>query len=741
MDTQVLEVGVHEQIRQLVISPNNEYLAILTAHTVHVVILPDSSHLGKDDTRAIRLRPHTIGSTTHVLSQSPVINALWHPLGVGGNCLVTITAEAVVRLWELDRSNRLSYDKPSLAFDMKKLAYGKFTEDDFSAPNDLRKARGFSVDALDIDVASASFGGTGVDSESGWSAMTLWVAMKGGDVYALCPLLPSKWAPTNTLLPSLMSAVAAKSELLPGESTEDEKMYCDQQYRWLKDVDGQDPLVESGRDVYARPLLPGAVPKLQGPFYILPDEVGEELPITGIHVIPSKLDSNQLMTGEEEQVEDFPGLSCSVVCLSTQDCRVYITLGLEGVEAKWLPSKKVISLLPCYVIQLIIGLIKKQLNPHRSTSPTFQPELVLLEVLETRKAQSTQQDWPSFSPDSNSPYSFLLTHSQGVFFFSCDTWLSTLEDELQDAETEGAAVRLESLGKLPGTLRERIFDFSSRLGNTNMVNTSNVVPASIVLNDADLGYFLLTSVNGLPQAALLDSPDQLDLEQDIKREDGQEYFHIPDLKHLAPAPSRAPFQASEVFWSSSGLATFLETNKHPRQMNTVKDVIRLSPNTLDLMTKAHRILSHETHQLGIATSDMFVRIESLQVQLQDQIRKAREVRDLVQDLGTDKGSGSRDHNGLFRRIGDAQEKQKDLHHRCEALKRRANNVGARDMNEKERGFAKEVDKMAKSILEDRNPEENGAEDDEQEETNEGEMKSRFTEVRAQCLLRSSSARH
>ena len=362
-----------------------------------------------------------------------------------------------------------------------------------------------------------------------------------------------------------------------------------------------------------------------------------------------------------------------------------------------------------------------------------------MEVLETRKSKSIQEDWPSFTPDLDSPYSFLLTHSQGVFYFSCETWLPNLEDELQNAGTEGAAIRLESVSRLPGTLRERIFDFSSRLSNTNMVNNNNLVPASIILNDADLGYFLLTSVNGLPQAALLDSPNHTELEQDIKIEDSQELYRLPDMKLLAPAPSRAPFQASEVFWSSSALATFLETNKHPRQMNTVKDIIRLSPNTLDLMTKAHRILSHETHQLGIAASDIFVRIESLQVQLQDQIRKVREVRDLVQDLGADKGSGSRDHNELSRRVGDAQEKQKALNYRCEVLKRRANNVGATELSEKERALVKEVDKMAKSILDDVNPEEDREEEDERDETNEEGMSSRFAEVCARFSFNESSA--
>ena len=381
----------------------------------------------------------------------------------------------------------------------------------------------------------------------------------------------------------------------------------------------------------------------------------------------------------------------------------------------------------------------EQLNPHYSPNPRFQPELVLLEVLETQRSQSTRQDWPSFSPDPDSPYSFLLTHSHGVFFFSCDTWLPTLEDELQNPETEGAAIRLESLGRLPGTLRERLFDFSSKFSITNTINDNNLVPATVILKDADLGHFLLTTVNGLPQAALLDTPDHVDFEPNINSEDSQEHFQLSDTRLLAPAPSRAPFQASEVFWKNSALTTFLETNKHPRQMNTIKDVVRLSPNTLDLMTKAHRILSHETHQLGIAASDMFVRIESLQVQLQDQIRKAREVRDLIQDLGPEKGSGPRGHDRLSRRIRDAREKQKGLDRRCEALKRKANSVGAREMSEREKGFAKEVDRMATSILEGGGEIAEGkGEEENREDMDEGEIKSRFAEVCSASLSFSHS---
>ena len=323
----------------------------MTSHTVHIAILPDPVHLEQPDTGIIRLRTYTVGSTTHVLSQSPVVSALWHPLGVGGDCLVTVTEEAVVRIWELERENRWSFDRPSLAFDLKKLMYGQSSEDDFSALN-INENRGFSLDAIDMEVASACFGGTGSQAESGWCSMTLWVAMKEGDVYALCPLLPSKWQPPSTLIPSLTTAVAAKVAFLEEDlGTLEQQAQSDEQYQWLAEIDRQDPLlargnIENGPDmlVYGRPSHSGPIPKLQGPFHILPDD-DQGLDISDIHVIASKLDIEELMDGEDmdDELDDDSkkGLSSTVICLLTRSGKVLVLLDLDGVEARWLPSKKV----------------------------------------------------------------------------------------------------------------------------------------------------------------------------------------------------------------------------------------------------------------------------------------------------------------------------------------------------------------------------------------------------------------
>lgn len=281
------------------------------------------------------------------------MKALWHPLGVGGDCIVTITAEAVVRVWELDRGNRWSFDSPNLAFDLKKVAYGKFSEDDFS-PIDLKVNRGFSLDGLGMEVASACFGGTGSEAESGWSSMTLWIAMKEGDVYALCPILPSKWQPPSTLVPSLTTTVAAKAAIQEEElGSLEERRQSDEQYQWLTAIDKQDPIsvfgefgTSTGISIYDRPSSPGPIPRLQGPFRILPDEEDQDLELASIHVIASKLDMEGLMDDEDDEYasveeDDRDGLSASVICLMTTNGRLHICLDLDGVEAQWLPSRKV----------------------------------------------------------------------------------------------------------------------------------------------------------------------------------------------------------------------------------------------------------------------------------------------------------------------------------------------------------------------------------------------------------------
>ncbi|MCJ1473037.1 hypothetical protein MMC13_001686 [Lambiella insularis] len=709
-----LKAPVHEQIKQLILSPNGELLAILTRYTVHIAILPDSSHLDQPDTGDIRLKTHTLGPTTHVLSQSPVTTALWHPLGVGRDCLVTVTQDAVVRLWELNRQNRSSFDNPALAVDLKKLQHGTNAEDDFSATR-LGTNRGFSLDALDMEVVSACFGGIGSEVESGWCPMTLWVAMAEGDVYALCPLLPSKWQPPSTLIPSLTTSVAAhksglEQELLPPG----ERFQCEEQYRWLTDIDLQDPVFIAGEyeispeiPIYERPARPGPVPKLQGPFRIVPEEAEDGLELSDILVIASRLDMDDIME-EEEGDEGFeelptPSLSSSIVCLLSRSGRVYVCLDLEGVEAQWLPSRK-------------------SKSENRSSTESSH-DLLLIEAVDIqRQEEIIHPEWPTFTSDVHSSYSFFIGLNRGITFLSLDPWVSKLESELQSGGNAGAEFRLEVFTQSSGSLREQILKYS----HSDDDRHDQPVPAPVVLQDSDLGYFLLTVRDEQPYAVLLDSPHDGTM-QDLRQDDGHDYE--PDIKQLTQGPARIAYQPPRSLWADSSLSKFADTHVPSRYRKTLKDEIRLSSATLDIMTEAHRVLSQETHQLGIAAADLFRRCERLLEEFRDQITRADEVASRVEQLNDEDAddyeekSTARGSAKIEERLQAVKGRQVEITARHEALRRKLARAGGKDLSDKEQAWATEVNKLAASIL---SPEDE-AHDGKQDQKN--ELWERFDEAR------------
>lgn len=272
---------------------------------------------------------------------------------MSGNCLVTITADAVVRIWELNCDNRWTFDTPSLGIDLKKLAWGVSQEDDFT-PYRIGRNRAFSSDTVGMEVVSACFGGTGAGEESAWSSMTLWVAMRDGDLYALCPLIPSKWQPSPTLIPSLSTIAVSKNAMYDGKKVSDDQATVQshrEQYQWISNIDSQSPSMVPGAneispwiETYSRPSHPGPIPMLQGPFQIFPEDFEEELEISDIHVIAAKLDTDDLLSGEdadsESEVSEAEGLSASIICVITRDGRLHLCFDSDGVEGGWLPPRK-----------------------------------------------------------------------------------------------------------------------------------------------------------------------------------------------------------------------------------------------------------------------------------------------------------------------------------------------------------------------------------------------------------------
>ncbi|KAI4742621.1 hypothetical protein E4T50_06963 [Aureobasidium sp. EXF-12298] len=683
----VLKTPVSSQIKQLVVSPHGDYLAILTEHTVHIAVLPDSSHLSVQDASPLRIKTFQLGPTAHVLEQAPVVSAIWHPLGHMGSCLVTVTKDACVRLWELNRDSRASFDEPELALDLKKLANATSADQDFSASK-YGTSKGFSPDSVEMEVAAACFGARATSDEHGWSPMTLWIAMTEGDVYALCPLLPSKWEPTATTIPSLTTAVVAKAEVnSQSDPTPEERRIVDQQQRWLADIDNQEPLIVSQIDtlaefeVYQRPANPPAIPKLQGPFYLNPEPDYDN--ITDIFVIAPRLDDDALM--QEEDQEDFlghDGLSVGIVCLATASGKVHICLDLDGVEAQWLPSRR--------------AAFRRRFDEDETVS-----ELLLVETLTTPE---TETSWPAFTSTTTSRYGFFLSTNEGIFNISLESWIAPLEDELISPSDSGAGFRLDVLFDVEKSTVDRILKRTADAG---------VAPACVSIVDSDLGHFVLTSTSSQPQAVVLDLPVDRSLYASFAPDEAPLALPAPDL--------RQPYQPSEAFSAQSALPGFLDSavqrNTQLRKAD-LKTQVRFSPATLDLLTDAHRLLSTETSRLGAAAADLFRRCERMRAELSEQIRQVDEISKRAEAVTGDDDDGQEadqprlvGKEKIDERMENARTRSKELAKRVEAMRRRmAKELGGKELSIKEEAWAAEVSALSTSLGEASEPSTNDASD-------------------------------
>ncbi|KAK4540134.1 hypothetical protein LTR36_009799 [Oleoguttula mirabilis] len=671
----VLKTPVSRPIQQLSVSPSGDFIAILTSHTCHVAILPAPTHLHSGDTQVLRLKTFQVGPTAHVLEQSPIISALWHPLSPSGNCLVTVTKDACVRLWELDRDNRSTFDEPSLAVDLKKLGTATTTQADFSASK-YGASKAFSPDSAEMQVAAACFGGQGKDDEHGWAAMTLWIAMSEGDVYALCPFLPSKWRAPATLKPSLTTSAVAKLRAIGQDqgATDSERRVVDQQCKWLADLDAQDPIVLPGDgdfdmvEVYSRPERPGAIPKLQGPFY-----VGSEFDtaeITDIHVVAAKINDEALFDDEEDELTAEEGLSVGVVCLATNTSKVHVCLDLEGIEAEWLPTKRSRAII---------------------ADDDDGKDLLLFETIELSHPDTNGEGWPTFTASPTDRYELFATTPSGICALDFKGWTGLLEDELAHASEAGADFRLDVLLESARTVVSRPVETPAE--------PDRGINAAIAIVDVTLGYLLITSAINVPLSAILDIPSETDP-------------YAPDIASPAgalPAPEpRAPYQPAEEFFQPSALPQLIKTANEKKLLGSdLKQQVRFSSATLQLMTEAHRLLSTETHRLGLAASDLFRRCERMRAELHDQIRRVKEIADKVDVVvGEDEGAEADDEgNGgeltgndrIEYRVNESNERTIELNDRVEALRKRMVGLGGGVLSAREVGFAEEVGVVHRSI--------------------------------------------
>ncbi|KAF2439239.1 hypothetical protein P171DRAFT_436559 [Karstenula rhodostoma CBS 690.94] len=658
----VLKISIPLAIERLDISPNGDYLAVSTSHTIHIVLLPDSSLLTTADDSPLKPKTFQVGPTAHVLEESPIASVLWHPLGYHGRCLVTITKAGVVRLWEINRADRSSFCETTLSIDLQKLANAKNDQENLSA-SQYGATKGFSPDAADLEVASACFGDS-PDQQGvhGWAPMTLWIATVSGDVYALCPLLPSKWQLVNspgadTFKQTLITTININhANVTEDDSSPIEDMaLADKQIKWLSDIIYQELLTEQLPNddvitVFNRPTSVPAVPLLQGPFSVVP--AVEDFELSDMIVYSLKTFSE----GRDEEIAE--GLPSAVVCLLTDTCEVHICLDLEGVIGRWLPSA--------------------------GDEYAPEPSEHVLAIVETVALANDGVSSPnqSITPDVRTDFSFFVSHSSGVFYISLEPWIRNLESELYEPQVEGADFRLQRLLESATTVAERCMRRNTR-------DTNKDVTSCVVIEETSVGYMVLTTFDNEPQAVFLDN------QEGPTNDDLKEYLHW----ETPASDNREPWQPPKEFWQPFSLHSSLQAVHRSRA--SWNEEIKLSPANLEVLMTAHRVLAEHTESLQLRVSDLFNRCQRLQDEYRDQVIRVAEVMQKVDTVtGKDEAQiGARLYGNrkIEERLENVQAKQEAQKQRYLALRRKMASINTTQLSDKEVHFVEELHTMEGSL--------------------------------------------
>ena len=586
-------------------------------------------------------------------------------------------------------ANRWSPENPALAIDLRKLQSACSSEDDVE-PARLGTNRGYSTDAFGMEVSSACFGGTGSEEEQGWASLTLWIAMTEGDVYALCPLIPPKWAPPASLIPSLTLRIAAKrSSLRDSTVPVSEHELCEQQYAWILEIDKDEPVMVEGKTefspqvpVYSSLPVVGLVPKLQGPFAIVAGEIEEDLDIADVSAIAPSINIDGTFSSDNDfDILPSNPFSTSVVCLLTGNGRIHVCLSLDGVEGQWL---------------------SKSSSSRQSVEDTEDSlQLVVLESLDTIaeiKAGIHFDLPPTITADIHSRSAIFVTHQRGVVYLSLAPLLEQLEKEFEADSSSGTKLRFEGVMKGSHVLREKLLDFRS--------GDASDLSAPVVMQDSDLGYFLMTFSGGNPHAARLDTPRNLPVSSRGAKDSGPTIEEIVQRDFVGI--DRPVYQPPESLYQPSSLRSFADTYAKTQLLQKTKDEVRLSPATLVFMTEVHRELGREVQPILVGAAKLFEQCTRMRHELKNQLESVREIITKVDhingdDYDDDDGNRSQVPNSepIEERLERIRKTHENILRKHESVKQRLRKAGGRPLSEKEQAWVKEVDRLSVGILDPR----------------------------------------
>jgi nucleoporin NUP82 len=587
---------------------------------------------------------------------------LWHPLGVQGASLVVLTADGYVRTYDFTIGSEISFEVPDQTLDLYALNGRK------------RHTGGFAADQDEMMPASCCFG----SGKYGWRPFTLYILMRSGDVYALNPVVPSRWVASRDYIQMLSLDITAELEAFSQETTPEYKTIIRHQTKWVNDVLNQEAGITNAQTSFTtlsgntpprrsiptclkRPEVVGPEPVLQGPFLFEP--APQEFTTNDY---PAACDIFHLEAGP-----------VGVIGIVHSDGKLDICIETEALPARWVDKKRS-SKLDLTSLPVIASY-----------------ETISLGIQAGNNSEYTS--WPTFTKDPHSSQLWFVNHISGVVAFSMKAWLSKLEAALNLEEDEG--------------ILSRTLDTSPRSQVQKIVNTSGKpVDGCCVVYEAYIGYLLIAGHQGGLSSVEFDESltgTSFSINEDtVTLQPAQRHdpfgtprpvrFQAPDstsqpkpstvaLPPTAPKVSilQPPYQPSPEFTKPSTLPQFL------KQQKGANKPILFSAETLDAFKTARATLKSEFDALMSGAQEMHDRAAAQRLEYNKQLESLHAMHARL---------GALANRNIRQRLEEFIERQEQMQQRADSLLRRLIIESDIGLSDAEKKWAKEVNRMSERVV-------------------------------------------
>ncbi|KAH7916326.1 hypothetical protein BJ138DRAFT_1075738 [Hygrophoropsis aurantiaca] len=593
LNTPSIEFDIH----QIAPNPSGKLLAVAGGYQVAVVVLPRAGYSKLVHT-AIDCKAIRVGQFYHVShSSAPIAKIAWHPWGEAGSTLMVMTVDGKLREYDISMDTEEPQQVLSFVPDKKGSSF-------------------LAEDPSEREVASFTLG----KGKADWGPLTVYAAMRSGDIYSICPYMPKNASIPSAYVHALECFIAAKQEFLSqgtSATTSTLSTLYDYQRKYVSALIKQLPpgtvFPAISRSVLMHPPLTiKSQPMRQGPFLLQPSprsldgsDGGDATDIAYLAFINDDEEDNE---GETERL--------GIVIISYQDGKVDVCLDVEKVEARWESKQDPTRELPMLAVyeSIDLGLI----STLKRTSPN------LLSLL--------QANHPVLLPDPIHDDTLYVYHAFGVHVLAFADLLQCLATALR-ADDEDGATLTQALQKSAGT---RV----SPLLNTYSVErrSSNPVIAVSVPNDVYLAYsiLILTSVMRITTfpLTLRSDPAHPQAPPDV----------VPENEKIEPGGFLGPIDGPPAYVSLLGTESFVippvfsrlsGLPSNPRLANgspSNKVEFMLTPDTLRYLGSTVENFTSQIHEIMIACKTTELRATVQKAEFARQQEKCREMVELISQL-------------------------------------------------------------------------------------------------------------